>query len=106
MLTRHSRGYLPHIEIPDATYFLTFRLHDSLPAPLIFQWNSELQSQKLQQTRNAASMYLLEKEYFRKIQDYLDTNTGNCWLGNPKNRQHRMQAKTPAVLLLAVLSVK
>ena len=30
-----TRGYIPHWEMPDAIYFITYRLHDSLPHHVI-----------------------------------------------------------------------
>ena len=84
MLTRHTRGYLPHVDAPEGTYFLTFRLHDSLPAQIVVQWTTELRFRKLQQKQNRGSIYLLEDEYFHKIEAYLDTNAGDCWLSDPK----------------------
>ena len=83
MLIRHSRGYLPHIDFPQGTYFLTFRLHDSLPVRLLQQWQNELQSSVRSAANNKASVYAFHKEYFHKIQNYLDTSTGSCWLREP-----------------------
>jgi hypothetical protein len=37
-MNSRSRGYLPHIDTLEGTYFLTFRLADSLPATLLFAW--------------------------------------------------------------------
>jgi hypothetical protein len=37
MISR-SRGYLPHIVNSQSTYFVTFRLADSLPTPLLLSW--------------------------------------------------------------------
>src|SRR5260370_18327327 len=34
-LRAHSRGYLPHWEVEGATYFVTYRLHDSLPREVV-----------------------------------------------------------------------
>ena len=39
---RHSRGYLPHIKIAGAAYFVTFRLADSLPQTALARIESEL----------------------------------------------------------------
>ena len=33
-VTIHDRGYLPHWQAEGATYFVTFRLRDSLPQPV------------------------------------------------------------------------
>jgi hypothetical protein len=36
-----KRGHLPHWEQSGATYFVTFRLADSLPADVLAQWRDE-----------------------------------------------------------------
>ena len=82
MFTRRTRGYLPHIETPNGTYFLTFRLHDSLPTELLWQWTQEVQHQK-RLVQNQQEKRLLEREYHRKIEAYLDNNSGCCWLKDP-----------------------
>ena len=38
----HSRGYIPHFDIPDLVQSVTFRLHDSLPEHVIAAWKEEL----------------------------------------------------------------
>ena len=40
-LKTHSRGYLPHWEVEGATYFVTYRLHDSLPREVIARLRQE-----------------------------------------------------------------
>jgi hypothetical protein len=42
--TTHTRGYLPHIVKPGATYFVTFRLADSLPREVLAKLEAELQT--------------------------------------------------------------
>jgi hypothetical protein len=41
-----TRGYLPHLQISDETYFVTFRIEDSLPKALVIRWKNELEYQK------------------------------------------------------------
>ncbi len=74
-----TRGYLPHLEVSKGTYFLTFRLDDSLPISLLQKWKAELISKQSHQQQT----YRPADEYEKKIQSYLDTNSGNCWLQNP-----------------------
>ena len=38
----HSRGYLPHLKREGATYFVTFRLADSLPRELLARHAAQL----------------------------------------------------------------
>lgn len=80
MISR-SRGYLPHLVIPNGTYFITFRLADSLPKELVFRWKQELQYLK---TLNKDNSEKLTREYHWRIEKFLDSNKGNCWLNNPK----------------------
>jgi hypothetical protein len=81
-----SRGYLPHLEIPDSTYFITLRLADTLPQNVLDVFRSELkvlhgekQNQKLGHAEEQRLKYLQTK----KIQDYLDAGYGECWLKRP-----------------------
>jgi REP element-mobilizing transposase RayT len=79
MISR-SRGYLPHLETSAATYFVTFRLADSLPAALLLTWKTELQ-RKI--NLDKAKSEILTHEYNYKIEKYIDSGYGNCWLKNP-----------------------
>ena len=79
-----SRGYLPRLDSPRGTYFLTFRLEDSLPSELLSRWKDELQFQKNVHSNNQSTLNDLERKYFLKIESYLDTSAGNCRLRNPK----------------------
>ncbi|MEQ1854716.1 MAG: hypothetical protein ABMA01_24375, partial [Chthoniobacteraceae bacterium] len=38
---RHTRNHLPHWQQPGATYFITFRLADAVPAGLRTEWTNE-----------------------------------------------------------------
>ncbi len=46
----HCRGYLPHVKVENATYFVTFRMADSLPKEvyerlLMIRSESEMRAQ-------------------------------------------------------------
>ncbi len=43
MTAVRTRGYLPHIELPGAIYFVTFRLADSLPRHIVEKFAEERQ---------------------------------------------------------------
>lgn len=77
----HSRGYLPHVKREGASYFVTFRLADSLPREVLLQykkeWASELQSEPGNATEAAKALQ-------RKIERYLDRSVGACFLNDPK----------------------
>jgi hypothetical protein len=92
MLSRH-RNYLPHFEIPGSTYFLTFRLADTLPQSVIKQIQLEKNAILNSVKQNNRCLNREEEtplKYFEshKIQEYLDHGIGECWL-----RDHRI-AKT------------
>jgi REP element-mobilizing transposase RayT len=93
----HTRGYLPHVKREGARYFVTFRLADSLPKEVLFKLQSE-RAQRLTQyyaRRDAAKMLGtvspeagaledLERNYYRKLEQYLDRGCGECWLRRPE----------------------
>jgi menaquinone-specific isochorismate synthase len=75
---------LPHIEIESATYFVTFRLADSIPRIKIDQILSErkILSEQLNKHKGQLKKSLLKryKEVFSKKYDrYLDTGAGKCY---------------------------
>ena len=78
-----TRGYLPHIVVPEATYFVTFRLADSLPSTLLLRWKQELAFKKRGICNNDC-LKKLDYEYSAKVQQYLDQSYGNCWLNKPE----------------------
>jgi REP element-mobilizing transposase RayT len=80
-MNSRSRGYLPHLEIPEGTYFLTFRLADSIPSSLLVNLKAELFMKKGARTPEA--MVLEKDQYERKINALLDKGRGDCWLNNP-----------------------
>jgi REP element-mobilizing transposase RayT len=80
MITR-TRGFLPHTEVPQGTYFLTFRLFDSLPRFVLSQYQQELEWKKRVQPNHSQ---ILVNVYQAKIQKYLDSSYGNCWLRDPR----------------------
>ncbi len=67
----HSRGYLPHFEGGCIPQFITFRLADSLPRDRLVALRQELAS--LPNTEAA-------RETQKKIEEWLDSGLGNCWL--------------------------
>ena len=91
------RRNLPHWEYPGATYFLTFRLHDSLPAGLLrelqIQREAWLRAHKLQGQRDLDRLDPdLHKEYHRRFtakeHQWLDEGHGRCLLRQPELRRH------------------
>ena len=83
-----NRGYLPHLTLPESTYFVTFRLADTLPQNVLKEFTAE----KLSLTRIVSSRYqknttqqIMRLKYLEstKIQNYLDKGIGDCWLKVP-----------------------
>jgi len=78
----HRRRNLPHREQPQATYFVTFRLADSVPQKLLQNWREE------QDTWLKFHLkpwdWKTEREYHRRFveerEDWLDRGHGSCLL--------------------------
>ena len=87
-VTIRDRGRLPHWEKESATYFITFRLADSLPKSVLDQIESEREA--IVKTANQLQRPLSPDER-RKIQHlsspiiekYLDSGAGACHLKHP-----------------------
>lgn len=69
----HTRGYLPHLELPGATQFITWRLADSLPASVLAKIRAEADLLE-ERSRN---LYLAER-----IDAFCDTGHGECVLAD------------------------
>ena len=80
----HTRGYLPHVKREGASYFVTFRLADSLPQEVLLQLKHE-QAEKLRSlpAGNRAAHEEVQLEYHRRIERYLDRGAGECHLKRP-----------------------
>ena len=81
----HSRGYLPHVKRENASYFVTFRLDDSLPKDVLFKFQAE-RNQRLRMllTNKTDTEELIERDHLRQIERYLDRGTGSCCLRQPE----------------------
>jgi menaquinone-specific isochorismate synthase len=87
-----SRGYLPHFEQRGLTYFVTFRLADSLPTSVLKQFKNELAAKMRglsakdrsgSQEKDDTPAIKIKQEYEEKIQRYLDKGIGACFMNNP-----------------------
>lgn len=81
-----TERHLPHWHQPNCTYFVTFRLADSLPRAKYEEWVSE-REQWLR--AHAAPLTRAQKaEYYHRfperLQQWLDGGYGNCWLREPR----------------------
>jgi len=81
-----SRRNLPHWQQEGATYFVTFRLADAVPASLASQWRDELQNWRRFHPDPLDDE--ARKEYRRRFlqvrEDWLDQGHGSCLLQESK----------------------
>lgn len=82
---QQHRNRLPHWQQDGATYFVTFRLADSLPAALLEKWGEErdawLRSHSLPLT--AQQELQLQRRFSRRVECWLDQAHGSCVLRDP-----------------------
>ena len=83
-----SRGYLPHWEVDDACYFITYRLADSLPRFVIQKLRAEYAAAKRMLLAGRRKMSFAERsrvsEWFhRRLDEHLDEGRGACHLRVP-----------------------
>jgi REP element-mobilizing transposase RayT len=88
----HSRGYLPHVVKAGASYFVTFRLADSLPQEVLVELENELRALEAGRLEGGVREVMrtqkygpdgsldLEKERRKVAELYLDRGVGACWL--------------------------
>jgi REP element-mobilizing transposase RayT len=87
-ITRRTRGYLPHWEREGATYFITFRLGDSLPAPALEKICR--QQRAIEQARNSGRQLLpvesvtAKRTASRRVEAHLDAREGECLFKRPE----------------------
>jgi REP element-mobilizing transposase RayT len=80
----HPRGYLPHVKREGSSYFVTFRLGDSLPREALMEYKRQ-QAEKLGclAAGDSAGLEKAEREYRRQIERHLDQGVGACHLKQP-----------------------
>lgn len=88
MVTVRRRKRLPHWEESPATYFVTFRLADSLPSAVLRK--IEFERKDIVATAKAMDRELtvherqrLAKLFGEKVESQLDAGTGECFLARP-----------------------
>jgi tRNA threonylcarbamoyl adenosine modification protein (Sua5/YciO/YrdC/YwlC family) len=77
--------YLPHWTQEHATYAVTFRLADALPAKVIADWEYERhdtieRARRQNRELTDAEQRRLAKLFSDKLESYLDAGHGECWL--------------------------
>jgi REP element-mobilizing transposase RayT len=76
--------HLPHWRQDGATYFVTFRLHDSLPQEKVRElaaWRSVWERRHPPPHRDSA-LQALSREVMRRVEAWLDQGMGSCVLGH------------------------
>src|ERR1035438_9762605 len=69
----HTRGYLPHVKREGASYFVTFRLADSLPQTVLLEFKRQ-QAEKLRALTNVKpGQHILERENINTVGDLAAT---------------------------------
>jgi REP element-mobilizing transposase RayT len=85
----HHRGYLPHLKVEGAVYFVTFRLADSLPEAVVRRLKEQRDDPLRRATlfrgcgREATYPDLLTK-YAEEVDSVLDESRGAAWLRDPQ----------------------
>ncbi len=81
----HSRGYLPHVKREGASYFVTFRLTDSLPKEILMRFEREHAEalRRLPPTARSGQAEEVHRELRRKTERHLDQGAGECHLRRP-----------------------
>jgi REP element-mobilizing transposase RayT len=86
---RITWNYLPHWQQAGATYFITYRLADAIPAPLMKRWKQEREA--WMSLHPEPWTVELEDEYHRRfssrIERWLDAGHGSCLLRDPRARR-------------------
>jgi len=80
----HERN-LPHWQQPGALVFLTWRLADSLPAPLLNAWQTERAAwlEKNPPPWDADTEIAYRQRFSARLEDWLDAGQGVCVLQEP-----------------------
>ncbi len=84
----HFRGRLPHLKRQGSTYFVTFRLADSLPAQEVARLKKERED-VLAHAKAARRPLTWHEEqnllawYCDRVEEFLDRGAGACWLSKP-----------------------
>jgi REP element-mobilizing transposase RayT len=87
----HTRGYLPHVKREGASYFVTFRLADSLPKEVLLRFECE-RAERLRRLDELArrgescndSAEDIARDFRRRVERFLDRGAGSCHLRRPE----------------------
>jgi len=84
-----TRGRLPHWEADAATYFVTFRLADSLPAGVLDAYQFEREdivrtAEALRRDLTLHELNRLDELYGDRVESFLDSGAGSCHLADAR----------------------
>lgn len=84
-----KRRKLPHWEQRGCTYFVTFRLADSIPKTKIDLWKAERDSWRSERPEpwTAKDWQEYHERFTARIERWSDRGWGACWLDDPRVRQ-------------------
>jgi len=90
----HSRGYLPHVKREGASYFVTFRLADSLPRTVLLEFERKHAEalRRLPADATAEQTAEIHRELHRDVERYLDQGAGECHLRRAEIAQMVVEA--------------
>jgi len=88
---RHG-NYLPHWTREGATYAVTFRLADSLPSAVLKSWVWERRdivrtAEQMNRPLSEHEDRKLRKLHSERVEAWLDSGHGACWMRNPEVAQ-------------------
>jgi len=91
-VTIRDRGRLPHWETQGAVYFVTFRLADSLPRPVLDGFEAERaevlkRAEQMGREPSPAERKRLSELFSQRIEAHLDRGCGACDLSHPRVAQ-------------------
>ena len=77
---------LPHWHQDGCTYFVTFRLADSIPQSKLVQWETELREwlRRHPPPRTAEQEQEYAEQFAERFHGWLDEGLGGCWLRQPE----------------------
>ncbi len=82
-----TRRNLPHWRQAGGTYFVTFRLADSLPAPLLAEWRADFTawSRHHPQPWDESTEKEYDSRFATRLERWLNEGHGSCLLRQPEN---------------------
>lgn len=85
VLTIRQGAYLPHWTRPGASYFITYRLGDSLPAHVLRRWRAHRahfieRAARVGRSLTDIEKGRLDKLYSERVEKWLDRGMGECLL--------------------------